>query len=85
MNEQKDKKSLDELISHAIDGQIFEFDLNAWKEHHQQDIQEFKARTKGQRIPNRAAIDICRTIMRSRTTKFAAAAVVLVAFLIGLR
>jgi hypothetical protein len=78
MTEQREKKSLDELISHTIGGELLEFDLNTWKQHHQNDIQQFKERTKSQRMPSWSAVDLWRTIAKSKITKLAAAAVIIV-------
>jgi len=84
MNEQKDKKSLDELISHTISGQVLEFDFNTWKKQHQHDIQKFKERTRARRVDTPIAVGVWRIIMKSRVTKLTAAAVITVFALVGL-
>ncbi|HUW20224.1 MAG TPA: hypothetical protein VMW16_13080 [Sedimentisphaerales bacterium] len=71
-------KKFDELISRAISRQRPKLDFDKWQKDHQKQIQDFKAATEpvpeSVRPPN-----IGRIIMKSRITKFAAAAAIIVA------
>ncbi|HUT29682.1 MAG TPA: hypothetical protein VMX13_07815 [Sedimentisphaerales bacterium] len=76
-------KKLDELIGRAISRQRPKFDFDKWQKDHQKQIKDFKAETEplpeSVRPPNIGTI-----IMKSKITKFAAAAVIVIAVLAGL-
>ncbi|MHC4461616.1 MAG: TlpA family protein disulfide reductase [Planctomycetota bacterium] len=71
-------RKLGELISKAIGREKPTFDFKKWQTDHQKEIQIFKSQT-GQ-VPHSA----WRTIMKSPITKLAAAAVIIIAVLIGI-
>ncbi len=79
MNRQKEWKSLDELVSQTIDGRILQFDLTAWKEHHRQDIEQFKARVKSRKRQSPTGADVWTTITEKKIIKLAAAAIIIAA------
>jgi outer membrane lipoprotein-sorting protein len=76
-------KKLDELIGRAISRQRPKFDFDKWQKDHQKQIEDFKAGMEplpeSVRPPNIGTI-----IMKSKITKFAAAAVIVIAVLAGL-
>lgn len=82
MNEQNTQKPLDELISRAVGRENLKFDFCKWKTQNQQDIQDFQEQTRHSGINNPVLTNIWRTIMKNRITKFAAAAVIIIALLI---
>ncbi|MHC4571786.1 MAG: hypothetical protein ACYS0C_06900 [Planctomycetota bacterium] len=84
MNKQKSKKSLDELICRAISRENLMFDFNRWKQGHQREIQEFKLKIKNHVVSVPAQIDMWRKIIKSPLTKLAAAAVLVIAVLVGI-
>jgi len=78
-------KNLDELISRAISREQPEFDFDKWKNEHQKEIQMFKLQAVDRQISySTLPFNICRTIMKSKITKIAAAAVIIIAVLIGM-
>jgi len=78
MNKRKNPKSLDELISRTIGGKVLEFDCDNWKQQHPAEVRQFEAKTQRHSTHNRPAIDIWRTITKSRITKLATAAVIII-------
>jgi len=78
-------KNLDELISRAIGREQPEFDFDKWENEHQNEIQMFKLQTADRQISHSAQpFDIWRIIMKSRISKIAAAAVIIVAVLLAI-
>ncbi|MBN1805554.1 MAG: hypothetical protein JW837_09900 [Sedimentisphaerales bacterium] len=84
MNKQNNKKQLDELISHAVGRENLKFDFGKWKEQNQKEIQDFQVEIKQPDINNPVLTNIWRTIMNNRITKFAAAAVIIIAVMLGI-
>ncbi len=82
MNTEKNNKNLDELITGAIGRDGLKFDFNKWKLNHKQEIETFKSETMhGQNQQIIHTSDLWRIIMKSKITKFTAAAAVLIVFL----
>lgn len=80
----KRSNNLDELISRAVSRERPTFDFDEWKRKHKQDIQVFEQQTAGSQVLYSAMPpNIWRTIMKSRITKLAAAAVMIAAVLLG--
>ena len=76
MNDRKDEKWLDEQISRTIDSGKPQFNAKKWKEKYPQEFQFLLSRT-GQTSRARKA-NLCRTVIKSKITKLAAAAAVIV-------
>ena len=76
MSETKGEKWLDELISRTIDSGQPQFDPAAWKQKFPQEFQILKSRGSEALAPRSNA---WRTIMKSRTTRIAAAGVIIAA------
>ena len=77
MNEQKDEKWLDELISGSIDTSEPKFDAEQWKQKHPGEFQALVER--GARRPQGARFGVLSIVMRSRIAQVAAAAVFMIA------
>ncbi len=80
MNEQKDERWLDELISKAIDTSEPRFDAEKWKQKHPQEFQSLVDR-RSQR-PSTRPFGLLRSLIRHRITQVAAAAAIMI--IIGL-
>lgn len=78
MSEQKDKKSLSGLIRRAIGRENLTFDFDRWKKEHQKEIQRFKSQLEDHKIRACTRVQLFRAIIRSKITRFAAAAVLLI-------
>jgi len=77
MNEQKDEKWLDELISGSIDTSEPKFDAEQWKQKYPG---EFQALVEGgARRPRAVRFGVLSIVMRSRIAQIAAAAVFIIA------
>jgi len=77
MNEQKNEKWLDELISRSIDTSEPKFDAEQWKQKYPG---EFQALAEGgARRPRAARFGVLSIVMRSRIAQLAAAAVFMIA------
>jgi len=77
MNEQKDEKWLDELISGSIDTSEPKFDAEQWKQKHPG---EFQALVEGGAIlPRAGRFGVLSIVMRSRIAQVAVAAVFMIA------
>jgi hypothetical protein len=77
MNEQKDEKWLDELISRSIDTSEPKFDAEQWKQKYPG---EFQALVEGRaRRPRAARFGVLSIVVRSRIVQVAAAAVFIIA------
>jgi len=77
MNEQKDEKWLDELISKAIDTSEPKFDAEKWKQKYRREFQSF---VKGpSRRSSQSWLGVFSMVLKSRAVKVAAAAVIIVA------
>jgi hypothetical protein len=79
MKPSKEERDLDERIRSAIGRKGLKFDFDKWKAGHQNQIEQFKASVSRESAEPAQQVNICRTIAKSRLTKFAAAAVILVA------
>jgi len=77
MSNKKDEKWLDEQISRTIDTERPQFDAEKWKEKYAEEFQILKSRAGQTSRPHRR--NLWRTIIKSRITKFAAAAVIVLA------
>ena len=85
MNADRDNKKLDELILDTISRDTPQFDFEKWKGRHQKEIQIYKSQMKDEHTSRSVRIfKTGRTIMKSRITKLAAAAVIVIAVLIGI-
>jgi hypothetical protein len=83
MKPDKSEKKIDELISQAIGRQRPTLDFNKWQADHQKEIKNYKAQVK-QPSDSVESSGAWRIIMKSPITKLAAAAVIIVAVLIGI-
>jgi len=77
MNNKKNEKWLDELISRTIDSGKVEFDAEKWKQKYPEEFQLLKSRTRGSVSFSR--VSLFRVVLQSRITKLAAAAAIIVA------
>jgi len=85
MNADRNNKKLDELISKTIGRDKPQFDFDKWKAKHQKEIQTFESQTTGRQIEYFAQpLNIWRTIMKSRMTRLAAAAVIIAGIFLAL-
>ncbi|MHC4456314.1 MAG: hypothetical protein ACYS0I_04315 [Planctomycetota bacterium] len=78
MKPSKYDKDLDELITRTVGRQKPTFDFDKWKQEHRKEIQMFKSQP-GQIPHSVQPFKIWRIIMKNRITKFAAAAVIIIA------
>ena len=85
MEPDKQEKKLDELLSSAIDGKALEPDFKAWKQKYQSQIQQIEAQTNKDQIPLSVKSNVWRTIMKNKMTRLAAAAVIVLAVLVGVK
>ncbi len=75
----------DELITQAVSREKPKFDFDKWKDNHQKEIQIYKSQITEQQSSRSVRIfETGRTIMKSRTGKIAAAAVIIVSVLAGI-
>ena len=77
MSDEKNEKWLDEQISRMIDSGKPQFDAEKWKEKYAEEFQILKSRAGQTSRPHRR--NLWRTVIRSKLTKFAAAAVIILA------
>jgi hypothetical protein len=77
MKPSKEKRDLDERIRSAIGAEEVTFDFDKWKAGHQQQIEQFKA-SVSRESAEPAQLNIWLIIVKSRLTRFAAAAVILI-------
>ena len=84
MNQQNNEKLLGELISRAVGRENLKFDFNKWKVQNQKEIQDFQVEMKQSGMNNPVLTNIWRTIMKSSITKLAAAAVIIIAVMLGI-
>ncbi len=82
MKSSQDSEQLDELISRAISREQPEFEFDKWKQSHEEEIRIYGSQTTEQK-PSRSVriVEIWRMIMKSRLSKIAAAAVIIIAIL----
>jgi hypothetical protein len=78
MKPSKEEKDLEERIRSAIGREEVTFDFDKWKAGHQRQIERFEASISKDSAKT-VQVSIWRTIVKSRLTKFAAAAVILIA------
>ena len=82
MKADRNSKKLDELICRAIGRDRPQFDFDQWKQSHKEEIQIYESQTAEQKPLFAVRIfEIWRTIMKSRVSKIAAAAVIMIAIL----
>ena len=77
MKNKKDEKWLDEQIFRTVDSGKPQFDAEKWKEKYAEEVQILKSQAGQTSRPHRR--NLWRTIIKSRITKFAAAAVIVLA------
>ena len=84
MKSAKDSEQLDELILRAVSRERPKFDFDKWKRAHKDAVQIFKQQTADSQVTySDQPFNIWRIIMKSRITKLAAAAVIIIAVFIG--
>ena len=83
MKPDKYDKKIDEIISRAIGRERPTFDFNKWQEDHQKEIQTYKAQAK-KPSDSVESSRIWRIIMKSPTTKLAAAVLIIVAVVLSI-
>ncbi|KPK42276.1 MAG: hypothetical protein AMJ65_07895 [Phycisphaerae bacterium SG8_4] len=80
MKADKDYNKLDELISQTIGREVPAFDFGKWKDNHRAETEIFKSQTAGRATSRSVRIfDESRAIVKSRTGRLAAAAVIVIA------
>jgi hypothetical protein len=85
MKADKNNKKLDELISQSIGREKPQFDFDKWKSTHEKEIRIYKSQMSDEQTSRSVrAFNIWRIIMKSRITKIAAAAVIIIPILIGI-
>jgi outer membrane lipoprotein-sorting protein len=78
----KNNEKLDELIWRAISREAPKFEFDKWKRSHKEEIQIFESQTAGQKPPGSVRIfEIGKMIMKSRVSKIATAAAIIIAIL----
>ncbi|MHC4215271.1 MAG: LamG domain-containing protein, partial [Planctomycetota bacterium] len=85
MEPDKQEKKLDELLSSAIDGKASEPDFKAWKQKYNSQIQQIEEQTNKNQIPLSVKSNAWRTIMKSKMTRLAVAAMIVIAVLVGVK
>ena len=86
MKAQKNNNKFDELISQNISRDKPKFDFDKWKSTHEKEIRFYKSQTSNEHTTRSArAFNIYRIIMKSRITKLASVAVIVIAVLIGIQ
>jgi hypothetical protein len=80
MNAGKNNNNFDELISSAIGREEPTFDFDKWKQTHKKEIEIYESQRAERQISDSAPpFNIWRIIMKSKVTKLAAAAVIIIA------
>jgi len=75
----ENEKNFDELMSRAFGRDNQQFDFNKWQIEHQKEVQIYKSQTQsGRAVQPAQPFILWRIIMKSKITKFAAAAVVVI-------
>lgn len=82
MSRKKDEKWLDEIISRTINTTKPDFDVEKWKQKYPEEFQMLKSMASERSLTHQ--LNIWRKIMKSRITKLAAAAVIIIAVLGGI-
>jgi hypothetical protein len=80
MNPSENKKHLDELLAKTVGRSPLKFDFDTWKQQHSQEIGEYRATCKS----GASLTDKRTTKMKSLILKFAVAAGIIIAALIGI-
>jgi hypothetical protein len=81
----QDSGQVEELISRAISREQPEFDFDKWKHNHKEEIEIYESQTADGLIARSVQpFALWRTIMKSKLTKLATAAMVFIACVIGL-
>jgi hypothetical protein len=73
------ERKMDELLSRAIGRQGLEADFEAWKQEHQDQIRRIESQMDRSKATCSTQRQIWRTVMKSRTAKLAAAAIIVAA------
>ena len=84
MKPDKSEIKIDELISRAIGRERPTFDFDKWQADHQKEIQTYDAQAK-KLSDSVSSLRIWKTIIKSKITQFAAAAVIIIVVLTGIR
>jgi len=85
MNADRKNKKLDELISKAIGRDKPQFDFDKWKAKHEKEIQIFESQTANRQDSYSVTpFNIWRIIMKSKISKIAAGALIIIAVFCGL-
>ncbi len=85
MNTKRNTEKIDELISRAISREAPKFEFDKWKQSHKEEIQIYESQTARQKPSGSVRIfEIMGMITKSRIGKVAAAAIILIAVLIGI-
>ncbi len=85
MNADRNDKKLDELISKTIGRDKPQFDFDKWQINRRKEIETFKSQTTEQKKRPVRIFKIGKTIMKSRVSKIAAAAVIIIVATMTLR
>jgi hypothetical protein len=82
MKPNKHDKKLDELIGRAISRPRPTLDFDKWQKQHEREVQDFTS--SAEQLPQAGRpLEIWRIIMKSKITKLAAAAVIIIALIVG--
>ncbi len=85
MERLEDKNRLDEALTKAIGSEGKKPDFEKWKQQHLEAVEMLTSRADKGRSTSTRPFSIRRIIMKSRITKIAAAAVIIIAILFGLK
>ncbi len=83
MKRDNEQKSVDELLSQAIGAEPVRFDAEQWKQKYPQEVRLLAGRSETLNPEPTVPNNLWRTIMKSRITKLAAAAVIIIAVLLS--
>ena len=78
-------KNFDELITGAIGRDKLRFDFNKWKDTHKKEIDIYKSQTSEQNEQPARVYKIAQKAMKNPVTKFAAAAIIIIAVILILQ
>ena len=85
MERLEDKNRLDEALTEAIGSEEKKPDFEKWKQEHPEAVEMLTSRAEGRPSAPTRPLNIGRTIMKNSITKLAAAAVIIIAVLFGLK
>jgi len=83
MKSDKHNKKVDELISAAINRENLAFDFDKWRQNHQEEIRTYESQA-AQAPHHSRSRTLWKSITQSRISKFAAAAAIIIAAIIGI-